>query len=141
MIKIAFVAAFAAIAGYGVYANQKTDVMSDLALANIEALADGGEGSGDCYGCAYTICLINKYKSRNSMKKILILFVVLFSLISVERLHTVEDTEQICELLLKNVDAMASGAEIIIGPFCIQTDRTCFVDYDGFFVRGYRQYF
>ena len=29
------------------------------------------------------------------MKKILILFVVLFSLISVERLHTVEDTEQI----------------------------------------------
>ena len=43
MIKIAFVAAFAAIAGYGVYANQKTDVMSDLALANIEALADGGE--------------------------------------------------------------------------------------------------
>lgn len=52
MIKIAFVAAFAAIAGYGVYANQKTDVMSDLALANIEALADGGEGSGDCYGCA-----------------------------------------------------------------------------------------
>ena len=51
-MKIAFVAAFAAIAGYGVYANQKTDVMSDLALANIEALADGGEGSGDCYGCA-----------------------------------------------------------------------------------------
>lgn len=50
MIKIAFVAAFAAIAGYGVYANQKTDVMSDLALANIEALADAGEGSGDCYG-------------------------------------------------------------------------------------------
>ena len=48
------------------------------------------------------------------MKKILILFVVLFSLISVERLHTVEDTEQICELLLKNVDAMASGAEIIM---------------------------
>ncbi len=46
MIKIAFVAAFAAIAGYGVYANQKTDVMSDLALANIEALADGGEVEG-----------------------------------------------------------------------------------------------
>ena len=41
MIKIAFVAAFAAIAGYGVYANQKPDVMCDLALANIEALASG----------------------------------------------------------------------------------------------------
>lgn len=49
MIKIAFVAAFAAIAGYGVYANQKTDVMSDLALANIEALAsDEGSGGGTC---------------------------------------------------------------------------------------------
>lgn len=59
MIKIAFVAAFAAIAGYGVYANQKTDVMSDLALANIEALADGGEGSGDCYGCAIYMQLVS----------------------------------------------------------------------------------
>ena len=43
MIKIAFVAAFAAIAGYGVYANQKVDTMSDLALANMEALASSGE--------------------------------------------------------------------------------------------------
>ena len=39
MIKIAFVAAFAAIAGYGVYANQKSEVLSDLTLANVEALA------------------------------------------------------------------------------------------------------
>ena len=38
-MKIAFVAAFAAIAGYGVYANQKVDTMSDLMLANVEALA------------------------------------------------------------------------------------------------------
>ena len=38
-VKIAFVAAFAAIAGYGVYANQKVDTMSDLMLANVEALA------------------------------------------------------------------------------------------------------
>ena len=42
-LKIAFVAAFAAIAGYGVYANQKVDTMSDLALANMEALASSGE--------------------------------------------------------------------------------------------------
>ena len=42
-MKIAFVAAFAAIAGYGVYANQKVDTMSDLALANVEALASSGE--------------------------------------------------------------------------------------------------
>ena len=37
--KIAFVAIFTAIAGYGVYINHKNDSMSDLALANIEALA------------------------------------------------------------------------------------------------------
>ena len=42
-MKIAFVAAFAASAGYGVYANQKVDTMSDLALANMEALASSGE--------------------------------------------------------------------------------------------------
>lgn len=41
MIKIAFVAAFVAIAGYGVYANQKVESMSDLMLANVEALARG----------------------------------------------------------------------------------------------------
>ena len=35
--KIAFVAIFVAIAGYGVYSNQKNDFISDLALANIEA--------------------------------------------------------------------------------------------------------
>lgn len=35
-MRIAFVAAFAAIAGYGVYTNLKTDVMSDLALARNE---------------------------------------------------------------------------------------------------------
>ena len=39
MIKIAFVAAFVAIAGYGVYTNQKAETMSDLMLANVEALA------------------------------------------------------------------------------------------------------
>ena len=63
--KIAFVAIFVAIAGYGVYSNQKNDFISDLALANIEALARyelpeveitcddyGGTcwtTSGDCY--------------------------------------------------------------------------------------------
>ena len=42
-LKYAFVAAFVAIAGYGVYASQKSDTMSDLALANVEALASSGE--------------------------------------------------------------------------------------------------
>ena len=58
-MKIAFVAAFAAIAGYGVYANQKVDTMSDLMLANVEALA-GGEGSGsDIYCCGNSgVCMV-----------------------------------------------------------------------------------
>ena len=53
MIKIAFVAAFAAIAGYGVYANQKSEVLSDLTLANVEALADINEtdSSGQTLYC------------------------------------------------------------------------------------------
>ena len=38
-MKIAFVAAFVAVAGYGVYASQKSDVMSDLALANVHKKA------------------------------------------------------------------------------------------------------
>lgn len=41
--KVAFVAIFAAVAGYGVCTNQKSKVMSDLMLANVEALAAGGE--------------------------------------------------------------------------------------------------
>ena len=52
LIKITFVAAFAAIVGYGVYANQKIDVMSDLALANVEALANDTEVNPWCpNGC------------------------------------------------------------------------------------------
>ena len=65
MIKIAFVAAFAAIAGYGVYANQKSEVLSDLTLANVEALAseEGGgnhitcySGSGSSFLCKCSTC-------------------------------------------------------------------------------------
>ena len=43
IIKVAFVAAFAIVAGYNVYNSQKTEMMSDLAFENVEALA-GGEG-------------------------------------------------------------------------------------------------
>ena len=39
IIKVAFVAAFAIVAGYNVYNSQKTDAMYDLVLDNIEALA------------------------------------------------------------------------------------------------------
>ena len=43
MIKIALVGAFVAVAGYGVYASHEAEILSDLALANVEALASGGE--------------------------------------------------------------------------------------------------
>ena len=50
-MKVAFVAIFAVTAGYGVYASQKADVMSELVLANVEALAsgEGGNGENQCY--------------------------------------------------------------------------------------------
>lgn len=48
--KIGFITVFATIAGYGVYTSQKVDAMSDLALANVEALASGeGSGSRSCF--------------------------------------------------------------------------------------------
>ena len=56
MIKIAFVAAFAAIAGYGVYANQKSEVLSDLTLSNVEALAGSGETTIECCLALWGTC-------------------------------------------------------------------------------------
>ena len=70
ILKATLVAAFTLLAGYNVYSSQKAEGMSDLALANVEALADAREkyieggtcwGTGTdwtnvtCYGC-YTIC-------------------------------------------------------------------------------------
>lgn len=48
ILKAAFVATFAMIAGYGVYNSQKDVVLSDVALANVEALASGESGKSDC---------------------------------------------------------------------------------------------
>ena len=48
IMKAAFVAVFAAVAGYGVYTNQRTETMSDLMLANVEALASGEASVKDC---------------------------------------------------------------------------------------------
>lgn len=49
-IKVAAVAVVAAVAGMGIYSSQKTDVTSDIALANVEALAQGESGN-ECHGC------------------------------------------------------------------------------------------
>ena len=47
ILKATLVAAFALLAGYNVYNSQKAEGMSELALANVEALADG-ENGGSC---------------------------------------------------------------------------------------------
>ena len=39
IIRAALFAVFAFVAGYGVYTSQKETAMSDLAMANVEALA------------------------------------------------------------------------------------------------------
>ena len=48
ILKATIVASFALIAGMNVYNAQKSDVMSDLALANVEALAGGESGGVHC---------------------------------------------------------------------------------------------
>ena len=54
-LKYAFVAALVTVAGYGVYASQKSDAMSDLMLANVEALARY-EVNPDCpNGCTSSL--------------------------------------------------------------------------------------
>lgn len=44
VFKILFVAAFTMVAGYSVYSSQQNAEMSDLTMANIEALARGESG-------------------------------------------------------------------------------------------------
>lgn len=73
-LKFAFVAIFAATAGYGVYASQKAEALSDLALANVEALAVGETTTtwdcegwwGDCY--AYCGACNTKVEGDGSIK-------------------------------------------------------------------------
>ena len=50
ILKATLVAAFGLIAGFNVYNSQKSDVMSDLALANVEALASGEIDVNTSYG-------------------------------------------------------------------------------------------
>ena len=51
ILKIVFASAFVLVAGYSVYASQQKVEMSDLAMANVEALADGElvQGENQCY--------------------------------------------------------------------------------------------
>lgn len=52
-VKLAFFTVFAVIAGYNAYSSQKADGLSDLVMANIEALANDSE-SGSGYKYVYT---------------------------------------------------------------------------------------
>lgn len=44
IMKLVFASAFALVAGYSIYASQKEVEMSDLAMANVEALAQNESG-------------------------------------------------------------------------------------------------
>ena len=55
IIGSVFVVAFAMVAGYNVYCSQKPAEMSDMALANVEALAVGESGRG-CTSDRNAIC-------------------------------------------------------------------------------------
>lgn len=51
MMKVAFVAAIALIAGINVYHTQKTVTLSDIAMENVEALASVEWQNGDRIDC------------------------------------------------------------------------------------------
>ena len=53
IIRAALFAVFAFVAGYGVYTSQKETAMSDLAMANVEALARN-ESSENCERLCYS---------------------------------------------------------------------------------------
>ena len=52
-LKATLVVALAAVAGYGVYTSQRSQIeLSDTALANVEALARAELPGGTCWGTA-----------------------------------------------------------------------------------------
>ena len=51
VLQVAFVAAIALVSGINVFNAQKKEVLSDIVLANVEALADN-ESAGEIY-CPY----------------------------------------------------------------------------------------
>lgn len=55
-MKVTLVVAFAMVAGYNVYTSQKSDVMSDLTLANVEALANSREVTSNWDNGAGCLC-------------------------------------------------------------------------------------
>ena len=70
ILKVTLVAAFALIAGFNVYNSQKPEGMSDLALANVEALASGEDDwSYRLFPCAHkpwNECVLSTDTRRDS---------------------------------------------------------------------------
>ena len=59
VLKVAFMAAISMLSGVNVFNAQKSETLSDIALANVEALAGGEENwiGSNCWCVAqYTIC-------------------------------------------------------------------------------------
>lgn len=56
ILKVTFVAIVALSIGYKVYSSQKSNDMSDLALANVEALAQGEGEWGEYFNIYYQEC-------------------------------------------------------------------------------------
>ena len=64
-LKIAMVAVVAAVAGYVTYQNQAKEIgMSELALANVEALASGESGNFRCLGHGDVECYGYRVRMR-----------------------------------------------------------------------------
>lgn len=49
IVAAMFVAVVAVVGSYNVYQSQNTNALSDLALANVEALASGEWGDSNCH--------------------------------------------------------------------------------------------
>ena len=64
ILKATLVAAFGLIAGFNVYNSQKSDVMSELALANVEALADDAESGEDFTNGTDCVAVWENYTCR-----------------------------------------------------------------------------
>lgn len=66
VLKVAFVAAIAMMAGINVFNAQKPAVLSDVAMENVEALADDEGSNQDCrwmivedtLGCSMHVCVV-----------------------------------------------------------------------------------
>ena len=59
VLKVAFVAAIAMVSGINVFNAQKSEMLSDVALANVEALADGEMQPTNCPGGRHLCAWIN----------------------------------------------------------------------------------